>query len=512
MELVRKEVKIIKPTLVGDKMLRVAAYCRVSTDSTDQANSFFAQVKYYNDFIRCNDRMTLVDIYADEGITGTSMDKRDEFKRMMKDAKNRKIDRVFVKSVTRFARNSMECIESVRKLKSYGVTVLFENDRIDTENMNSEMILYIKSAFAQEEALSASKRMSTSIRMHMENGTYVNPSVPYGYTLVDGKLTIVEQEAEKVRQIFQLYLDGYGYNNIARIMQQRERDGKIWGVRIIDTIIRNEKYIGDTLWQKRFTPSSLPLKEKRNKGEVPMYYVENSHEAIVSKETYKQANAIRISRGKKYYSEAKTPLFFQGIIYCRHCGWQYRKIIRNEAVYWTCSRKGMVSCNSLTYSNAEIEQAFVKMYNTLKKNSKVLIDETIAQLVALKVKVNSGNDAIGEIDEQLALLGEQNSAYNELHISGIIDEVTYLEKTDRIKREMSELRSRRLKLINEDENELCIEKMRKLKRYLDERDNYLVQMDTSVFKEIVEKIYAEEDGALTFRLKCELEFKVYVRR
>lgn len=512
MEIVRKEVKIIKPTLVGDKTLRVAAYCRVSTDSTDQANSFFAQVKYYNDFIRASDRMTLVDIYADEGITGTSVDKRDEFKRMMKDAKNRKIDRVLVKSVTRFARNSMECIEAVRKLKSYGVTVLFENDHIDTDNMNSEMILYIKSAFAQEEALSASKRMSTSIRMRMENGSYVNPSVPYGYTLVDGNLTIVETEAEKVRQIFQLYIDGYGYHNIAKIMQQRERDGKKWGERIIESIIHNERYIGDTLWQKRFTPSMLPLKEKRNNGELPKFYVENSHEGIVSREVFKQANTIRVNRGKKYYSETKTSLFFQGVIFCRHCGWQYRKIMRKGSLYWTCSRKGMVTCHALTYSNAVVEQAFVKMYNTLKKNSKALVDETIVQLVALKTKVNSGNDAIGEIDRQLALLSEQNSVYNELHISGMLDEVTYMEKTDRIKREISELRTRRSKLINEDENEQCIEKLRQLKRYLDERNNYLVQMDEGVFKEIVEKIYAEEDGALTFRLKCELEFKVYVGR
>lgn len=512
MEIVRKEVKIIKPTLVGDKTLRVAAYCRVSTDSTDQSNSFFAQVKYYNDFIRASDKMTLVDIYADEGITGTSADKRDEFKRMMKDAKNRKIDRVLVKSVTRFARNSMECIESVRKLKSYEVTVLFENDHIDTDNMNSEMILYIKSAFAQEEALSASKRMSTSIRMRMENGSYVNPSVPYGYTLVDGQLTVVETEAEKVRQIYQLYLDGYGYHSIAKIMQQRERDGKKWGSRIIASIIGNEKYIGDTLWQKRFTPSALPLKEKRNKGEVPKYYVENSHEGILSKEVFKQVSVMRDSRGKKYHSEAKTFLFFNGVIFCRHCGWQYKKIMRKGSLYWTCARKGLIECHSLTYANKEIEQAFVKMYNTLKKNSKVLIDETIAQLVALKTRVNSGNDAIGEIDGQLAMLCEQNSVYSELHVSGMLDEVTYLEKTDRIKREMYELRSRRSKLINEDENEQCIEKLRQLKRYLDERESYLVQMDESVFKEIVERIYAEEDGALTFRLKCELELKVNVGR
>ena len=141
-----KEVKIIRPTKEGEDAgyIRVGAYCRVSTDSEDQLNSFFAQVKYYNDYIRRNEMMRLVDIYADEGITGTEMQKRDEFKRMLKDAKNRKLDRVLVKSVTRFARNSLECIEAVRELKACGVSVFFENDNLDTEQMNSEIILYIK--------------------------------------------------------------------------------------------------------------------------------------------------------------------------------------------------------------------------------------------------------------------------------------------------------------------------------------------------------------------------------
>lgn len=179
-----KEVKIIKPK-TGDKeeLLRVGAYCRVSTDSDDQLNSFFAQVQHYNDYIRENDSMRLVEIYADEGITGTSVDKRDEFKRMMRDARNKKLDRILVKSVTRFARNALECIEAVRELKSCGVSVYFENDNIDTARMNSEMILYIKSAFAQGEAMSASKRMQTSVRMKMADGTYVTSSAPFGYSL-----------------------------------------------------------------------------------------------------------------------------------------------------------------------------------------------------------------------------------------------------------------------------------------------------------------------------------------
>ena len=206
-----KEVQVIKATITGEKTekIRVAAYCRVSTDKDDQLNSFFAQMRYYRDFVRGNDKMVLVDIYADEGITGTELTKRDEMKRLIRDCKHKKIDRVLVKSVTRFARNSLECIETIRTMQSCGVSVLFENDHIDTETMNSEMMLYIKSAFAQSEATSASKRMSTSIRMKMEDGTYVATSAPFGYRLVDGEYTVVPEEAEVVRKIFALYLQGY---------------------------------------------------------------------------------------------------------------------------------------------------------------------------------------------------------------------------------------------------------------------------------------------------------------
>lgn len=220
-----KEVQVIKATITGEKTekIRVAAYCRVSTDKDDQLNSFFAQMRYYRDYVRGNDKMVLVDIYADEGITGTELTKRDEMKRLIRDCKHKKIDRVLVKSVTRFARNSLECIETIRTMQSCGVSVLFENDHIDTETMNSEMMLYIKSAFAQSEATSASKRMSTSIRMKMEDGTYVATSAPFGYRLVDGEYTVVPEEAEVVRKIFALYLQGYGVNVIAKTI----RDGII---------------------------------------------------------------------------------------------------------------------------------------------------------------------------------------------------------------------------------------------------------------------------------------------
>ena len=514
MENTARQIRIINPTKRIENLIRVAAYCRVSSDSADQANSFCAQVRYYSDYIRCDDRMTLVDIYADEGITGTEIIKRDEFKRMMKDAKNRKIDRILVKSVTRFARNSLECLESIRALKSYGTSVYFENDHIDTALMNSEMIVYIKSAFAQNEAMSASRRMALSNRMRMEDGTYINPSIPYGYRLKGGVWVIEESEAANVREIYRLYLEGYGDSTIVRIMTARPDNDKIWKVGLIRYILINEKYIGDTLFQKRFTPSVLPLRIKRNKGELPQYYIENSHEAIIERDIFEKVKQLRRERGEKFYNAPTPAMFLQGKIYCRHCGWVYKKRMRGNELFWTCTRKGQagIECHSLTYSESEIKAAFVQMYNTLKQNEKTVIDETIAMLNALKVKVNAGNSKIAEMDAEIASLAEQNSVYAELYASGIIDEITYLGKTDKYKNRITELRSRRLKLINEDEDELCIEKLRELKRFLADSAESIGEYDEKLFLQIFDKIFAESDGALTFHLKCELELKIYVRR
>lgn len=287
-----RTVKVIEPTIGNlnqSKIIKAAAYCRVSTNSEDQVNSFSAQLKYYTEYISSNPRMELVDIYADEGITGTCVSKRDEFKRMMRDASNGKLDRIFVKSVSRFARNTLECLEAIRILKSLDVTVIFENDNIDTETMNSELILYVKSAFAQSEALSGSKRVSTAIRMKMENGEFITYNAPYGYKLdKECHLLIVPDEAEVIRRIFELYLSGKGMGKIAEILNDENipnASGK-WSVSGIRYILLNEKYIGDSILQKTYTPCTLPLKNIPNRGELDMYYVSNSHEGIISRETF----------------------------------------------------------------------------------------------------------------------------------------------------------------------------------------------------------------------------------
>lgn len=507
-----REVKVIRAASeINEKdLLRVAAYCRVSTDSDDQANSFIAQVKYYNDFIRLSDGMELVDIYADEGISGTSVSKREEFKRMMKDSRLGKIDRIYVKSVTRFARNSLECIESIRILKANGTTVYFENDGIDTETMNSEMILYIKSAFAQCESLSGSKRVSTACRMRMENGTFVTTSAPFGYRLVDKKLIVEPLEAEIVRRIFNLYLCGLGINKIITELNETAKEYAPWGIGRVQYILRNEKYIGDSLWQKSYTPAVLPLRNIRNKGDVDQYYVEGTQEAIIDKETFQKVQQIFNKKAERI-SERSEPKKrpYTKIIFCGDCGWAYKSKHPKDAKRWVCPKNGTAghTCRSTPITESEIERTFVNVYNRLKQHEDLIIQKTFTQLAGLKRQITAGSDSISEIDREISSLSDENSMYIRFFRQGMVDEITFREQTGAVSGRINELRSRRQKLLHEDEDEACLEILRDLKEQLSDMPDALLWFEPEIFHALISKIYVISKEALVFELKCGLKLK-----
>lgn len=508
-----KEVQVIRATKYLDEqdVIRVGAYCRVSSDHKDQINSFLAQVQYYTEYIRSNDRMRLVDIYADEGITGTEMKKREEFMRMLKDAKNGKLDRILVKSIFRFARNSLDCIEAIRELKNNGVSVYFENDKIDTDKMNSEMMLYIKSAFAQSEALNHSRRMATSVRMKMENGTYCPGIVPYGYRLVDKEMIIVPEEAEKIKTIFRLYLSGIGSTAIVKYMQRHEDTDMVWTRGRVQYILNNERYCGDFMMHKTYTPNVLPLRSRRNRGEEDRYFVENANPAIISREDFQAAKRIMESRTDKYLkSDGKKKPFFTGKIRCRKCGWIFHTMCGVSTETWCCTKMGKAIdiCHAPKVRTEEFENAFLRMFNVLQANRKKLIDEPINLLSSLKVKCNLGNNELAEIDGDLATLSTQNRAYAEMLAAGNIDQVTYSEKSDRIKKKITELRSRRLKLLSADEEERCIEELRVLARVLERQPQAITEFSPELYDEIIDVLYVEQDGSFTFKLKGGLELKV----
>lgn len=508
----KKEVQIINPTkgIYSDRLKRVAAYCRVSTDSADQINSFLAQVKYYNDFIKQSGDMTLVDIYADEGITGICVKKRDEFQRMMKDSKAGKIDRIYVKSVSRFARNSLECIESIRLLKSYGTTVLFENDGIDTSTMNSEMILYIKSAFAQSESLANSKRVTTAVRMKMQNGEFSICKVPYGFTVENNTLVPVPELKSVIERIYRDYLSGKGYGKIAEELNNEKCTERIWNAAAIKYILHNEKYVGDSLLQKYYTPHVLPFSKKRNYGEVDMYYVQNTHEAIISHDLYdmvkRKTENRNIHKSVCLDNEASV---FSHRIRCDDCGNAYKKRILTNETYWVCSLNGISGrkCKTCNIKETELKKAFIRLLNRIKMYENEIVDFSINQLSTLNNRISRQSGEVNEIDMEIASLCNRNSMLEKLKIKDIIDTISYSEQTAEIKKRLSELRSRKIKILNSDEYEGDIEKFRKLKRIISSNKDYFLFFDNKIFNETVEEVTVLEFGYVCFTLKCGLRLK-----
>ena len=283
--------------------LRVAAYCRVSSDSSDQMNSFVAQLNHYTALISSKENWTLTDLYADAGISGTSAEKRPDFQRLLSDCRKGLVDKILVKSISRFARNTKECLEIIRELKSIGIGVCFEEQNIDTSNMSGELLTSVFAAIAQKESESLSAKMRWSYQYRMKSGTFLPSSVPFGYMLQGKKILINEENAEIVRYIFNAYLAGYGIAEIAEQLNQQKVLNRTWHCTMITRILSNERYIGDSLWQKTYATDDLPVRQVRNNGEREQYYAERTHPPIIALEVFQAVQALKSQRREKYYSE-----------------------------------------------------------------------------------------------------------------------------------------------------------------------------------------------------------------
>ncbi len=318
MNLARKEIFI--PAVKPDEtvVLKVAAYCRVSTDSDDQLNSFAAQHTHYKEVIRNHEQWELVEIYADEGITGTSAQKRGDFQRMLSDCRKGKIDRILVKSISRFARNTKECLETLRDLQGRGISVYFEEHNLDTRMVASEMLTTILASCAQKESESISQNMQWRVQHRMEMGIFNTCRPAIGFRLKPGGLGIQEAEAAVIERIFAEYLQGMNSREIADRLNAKQMLDRSWNRKLVDYILTNERYAGNALLQKKYRTDTFPWLKKRNRGERPMYYVQNSNPAIVAQDVFDQATALRQSRKREY--ETKQARFFAKRIACGCCG------------------------------------------------------------------------------------------------------------------------------------------------------------------------------------------------
>lgn len=502
------EVRVIQPTIQQAKKLRVCAYARVSSDSDDQLNSFAAQVGYYTQYIKSNGEWEFADIYADEGITGTSADKRDEFQRLMRDCRAGKIDRVLVKSVSRFARNIADCISAVRELKQLGVAVEFEKEGIDTSAMGSEMLLSMLSAVAQEESLSISQNARWSYQKRMRKGEFISTKAPFGYTLENNSLVPNPQEIPVVQFIFDRYLKGMSLTELVRELNRQQvspGDGdSAWNRGHVRYILKNEKYIGDARVQKSYTTESLPRQKKINNGEVPQYYIQNSHAAIIDREVFERVQALLQKKAKRY--QPKNPSQTTALnrrIQCGVCGKTFRRKgsdNQQNKVMWVCMThfEDKEECPVKAISEAEIHRAFFLLYHKLLRNRHEILETMLSQLQELHSKEIYQQPEAAQIHQEIAKLMKQNHALARLQTKGYIDSALFIEQTTEINGQIAELRAAMKQYQATNQTSEIIENTKVLIALLEDGQP-IQEFDGAIFSGMVQKVIVDAER-ITFQL------------
>ncbi len=366
---------------------RVAAYARVSTDSEEQLTSYEAQVDYYTKYIRGRADWQLVEVYTDEGISATNTKKREGFNRMVADALDGKIDLIVTKSVSRFARNTVDSLTTVRKLKDAGVEVYFEKENIWTLDSKGELLITIMSSLAQEESRSISENVTWGQRKRFADGKV---SIPYGQFLgykkgADGLPEVVPEEAEIIRSIYRMFIEGQSTNAIARHLPEQgiptPAGKEKWQRQTIESILRNEKYRGSALLQKKFTVDFLQKRMKVNEGEVPQYYVEHSHEAIIEPEEWEKVQ-LELARRKNDTRRTNCSSPFAGKLICSDCGEYYgSKVWHSNSKYrrvvWQCNAKFQRSekCHTPHLYEEDLKRHFITALSELLTDRTALLED-----------------------------------------------------------------------------------------------------------------------------------------
>ena len=489
------------------KILRVAAYCRVSTQLEQQESSFEAQKNYYTEKITNNPNWKLAGIYADDGISGTDRKKRDEFNRLLQDCEAGKIDMILTKSISRFARNTVDTLNTLRILRKKGVTVFFEKEHIDTHADNGEMIITVLSGLAQEESFNLSENTRWGIIRKFENGTIIlNHNRFMGYTKgKDGELAIVPEEAETVRLIFRMYLEG---TSIAGIKRHLEKEGiltvtgrKIWNEGTISKMLSNEKYMGDALLQKSYTADFLTKTRKKNNGEMRQYYITDNHEGIVAKEIYyavqrekqrraerrKPAVTRRTKEKKKGYSSKYIP---SNLLVCGECGQPYRRITwtRNgvKRIVWRCSNRvehGTEYCkNSPTLDEEALQRAVMRTVGNVVRDSEfgsVMQNNVILVIGQYADSIQSENN---ETDEKIA--GLEREMLQMVKETPDFNDGAFLEKYRTLGGEIQKLKQKKISEANVRKLPVPSEIREKIKSM----DRNEIAFDPVLVGQLIEKI------------------------
>lgn len=499
-------VRVIEPIQAHRPKLRVGVCVRVSTDSEDQQNSYASQIGYYTKLIKERDDWELVDVYADEGITGTKLDKRDEFHRMMRDARKGKLDKILVKSVSRFARNTRDCLQSLRELKLLGVSVQFDRENLNTETLTTELMVSVSGSLAQEESVSISQNMRWSYQKRMQAGEFITCNAPFGYRIVDGKhLAIHEAEAEVVRWIFEQYLAGMNMYELAEAVSAMgfptSEGTPYWQYTSINYLLQNEKYVGDSLGQKSCSSDTFPFNKMTNKGQKPQYYAENTHPAIIDRDTFERVQTLlHARRSQKDGPAAVYPLSRK--MACGQCGTTFmRRVATKGLMMWVCRKHDhdKTACSVGRIPETEVYRAFADLCEKLKANIHTVIQPAISQLERLEDMQTRDNPSMLAINNEIVRLTEQNLLLSRLRTDGLIDPENYGQRINAINAKLAECKHRR-RLISEAANETeTLDQLRQLVRILNDAE-LTGAFDETLFEEVVEKVLVDSQEQIRFRL------------
>ncbi len=517
-----------KPEVVraSKRQLRVAAYCRVSTDDEEQLTSYEAQKNYYTDKIMTNKEWTMAGIFADEGITGTSARKRPEFLRMIRQCKQGKIDIVLTKSISRFARNTVDCLNYVRALKELGIAVIFEKENMNTLEIDSEILITMLGAFAQSESESISANVRWGKRQAMKEGkATIQYKYLYGYRKGDdGKPEIIRNQAEVVRKIYDLFLSGTPVRGIQEYLNENAvpniNDEPKWARSAIDSILTNEKYCGDVLLQKTYIDDCINKKVKKNTGQLPMYLVQNHHEGIISRETFDaaQAELARRSAGKSPSkknaptgrSRYSSKYALSDRLYCGECGTRYQRCTwRNrdgsKRIVWRCVSRvdyGNKYChNSPTLDEEPLHRAILAAINSAVKDEDSIIYNLKSAMEKELAPVAGQQLSLSEIDNQIERLNtEFSKVLAEASKSG--DQAVHSDKFREIMQKQTALKAQR------DEIQGVLAESGKAAAHIDQcrrtaetTPAAISEWDETLIRQVVENVTVETGGGIVVALK-----------
>lgn len=509
--------------------LNVAAYCRVSTDDKEQKTSYEAQISYYTEKINSNPEWQMAGIFADEGISGTQAQKRPEFLKMIRLCRQRKIDMVLTKSLSRFARNTVDSLKYIRELKALGIAVISEKENINTLETDTEMMLTILSCFAQAESESISKNVSWGVRQSFKNG-----NVPMQYARLlgyrkghDGNAEIIPEEAEVVKEIYRCYLDGMSMNLIADRLNEKGLTTKggssPYRKTVVQRILTNEKYTGDALLQKTYVTDCITKKTRKNNGELPMYLVKNHHEPIISRDDFNRVQEEMARRSAKRTIADKLTKTGQGkysakyalseLLICGECGSHYRRVTWTakgfKEIKWRCVSRiqyGKKKCHSSpTIDEYALHRAIVNAVNefcTVKDDVLKTLHESIIEVLDPNQNgsVQSAQQRIDELarnmDELIELATVPETAENAMSDTAKFSEemktLREFVKTEKAKQAATQRGS--------DELNTILER-------LGQEDFTLIEYDDIAVRQLIEKITVESKDTITVRFKGGFEIR-----